>query len=485
MRVMPIDSVPSYARDRIARARALSSPFGDSGVEAPSRQELGFCSFGFGSTSGQELVCAGVPTDVRELHSSELASCRAQEAGGGQAVHAASIQCQGFVRRGGVLTSARVEAPRGGGKSGDGADNFFRDLKAWLQARGQGSPDKGGGRDKGKSGKPGKGKGKQQAVDRPPASSNGRDDQVLRAVIRLVQRAEAKGTHGICERLRNLVHHAEEGQKLTSGRAARKQKAKDKKGQQQQSFYDSKAWLTENQGSSSYSAGKGKGQQPMEGWHVDRSLQAITAGEARKRLEAQQPLGAASIVVKDSEQATVLQNLAKVHEVKDKVAIISQRDLGDGATTRDVTCVKGDRREVREWKAVPLTSAGSSETPTVRLKSSFQPPALDLQTVRIIAARGFMEPAMWANLQGSPRDVVTKLLGSKPIRAEGWKLVSGPQRGSVICRLSYLRKGGGPEDIRIVRSLWPLRRGPREGSAGEGGGSVDCAGRHVRGCLLA
>ena len=37
-----------------------------------------------------------------------------------------------------------------------------------------------------------------------------------------------------------------------------------------------------------------------------------------------------------------------------------------------------------------------------------------------------MEPAMWATLQGSPRDVVTKLLGSKPIRAEGWKLVSGP-----------------------------------------------------------
>ena len=164
----------------------------------------------------------------------------------------------------------------------------------------------------------------------------------------------------------------------------------------------------------------------MEGWQVDRSLQAITAGEARKRLEAQQPLGAASIVVKDSEQATALQNLAKVHEVKDKVAIISQRDLGDGATARDVTCIKGDRREVREWKAVPLTPAGPSETPTVRLKSSFQPPARDLQTVRLIAARGFMEPAMWATLQDSPRDVVTKLLGSKPIRAEGWKLVSGP-----------------------------------------------------------
>ena len=132
---------------------------------------------------------------------------------------------------------------------------------------------------------------------------------------------------------------------------------------------------------------KGRANNRWKDGKLARSLQAITAGEARKRLEAQQPLGAASIVVKDSEQAAALQNLAKVHEVKDKVAIISQRDLGDGATTRDVTCIKGDRREVREWKAVPLTSAGSSETPTVRLKSSFQPPARDLQTVRIIAAR--------------------------------------------------------------------------------------------------
>ena len=121
MRVVPIVSVPSSVRDRNARARALSSSFEDSGVEAPSRQELGFPSFGFGSAPGQELVRAGfVPTDVRELHSSELASCRAQEAGGVQAVQAASIQCQSFVRQGGVLTSARVEAPRAGGKSGDG-----------------------------------------------------------------------------------------------------------------------------------------------------------------------------------------------------------------------------------------------------------------------------------------------------------------------------------------------------------------------------
>ena len=67
--------------------------------------------------------------------------------------------------------------PRGGGNS-DGDDNFFRDLKAWLQARSQGSPDKDGGHDKGKGGKAGKGKGK-QAVARTPTGSNARDDQVL------------------------------------------------------------------------------------------------------------------------------------------------------------------------------------------------------------------------------------------------------------------------------------------------------------------
>lgn len=346
------------------------------------------------------------------------------------------LVCAVFERRAGGYrqVSEHTEAPRGGGRTEDD-DTFFKDLKAWLMSRGREPQCKGSGNGKGKGGKVGRSNSQQQ-----PASStaSAKDDAVLKAVLRLVERAETRGAQGINDRLRTLVHQADQGKQLSSGRAARKQKAKesgraarkqkaqDKKKGQQQSFYDSNAWLTENQGSSSYSAGKGKGQQPMEGWHVDRSLQAITAGEARKRLEAQQPLGAASIIVKDSEQATALQNLAKVHEVKDKVAIISQRDLGDGATTRDVTCIKGDRREVREWKAVPLTSAGPSETPTVRLKSSFQPPARDLQTVRIIAARSFMEPAMWANLQGSPRDVVTKLLGSKPIRAEGWKLVSGP-----------------------------------------------------------
>ena len=56
VRVVPIVSVPSSARDRNARARLLSSPFEDSGVEAPSRQELGFSSFGF--DNGLRARCA-------------------------------------------------------------------------------------------------------------------------------------------------------------------------------------------------------------------------------------------------------------------------------------------------------------------------------------------------------------------------------------------------------------------------------------------
>ena len=69
-------------------------------------------------------------------------------------------------------------------------------------------------------------------------------------------------------------------------------------------------------------------------------------------------------------QAAELQNLARLHEVQGKVAIVCQQPMGNSDQKLDLTC------------------------------------------------------EIWKALQASPKEVICKLLGKKLRRSEGWKLVS-------------------------------------------------------------
>ncbi|OLP85287.1 hypothetical protein AK812_SmicGene33717 [Symbiodinium microadriaticum] len=242
------------------------------------------------------------------------------------------IQRESFVRVGSELAHVRgtVFAPRGGG--GNRNEDFLKALAHLVQqfapdggqeapaskAKGKGKaqphaakaagkgkpgaqpgvPSKGGG---GKAGAMPKGKGDRQAE---PARAS-EDDQLLAAVVRVVNRPS------------------------------------------KQSFYDSfpaKAQLSQR-------TGKGQGQgQDTTGWLVDRSAEAITAGEAKSRLLDQVPLKSGTIVVREQGQAAELQNLARLHEVQGKVAIVCQQPMGTDDQTLDLTCVKGNRCEAFHGK---------------------------------------------------------------------------------------------------------------------------------------
>ena len=186
------------------------------------------------------------------------------------------LACANFVRQGSEIQASAQNIPAPGGGGGDG--QFFHDLKQWLQRYDQGK-----GKNKGKANQ-----GQKQATN--AWSSATKDDQVYR----LMGRAERTGTSGLSDKLCNLLEHADKGQKLTSGRAARKQKAKEKKQPKKQSFYSSQSWGTSvtapqhQDENPATSAGKGKGQP----WLPDRSMAAIPAAVAAKRLEEQIPLRA-------------------------------------------------------------------------------------------------------------------------------------------------------------------------------------------------
>ena len=137
-------------------------------------------------------------------------------------------------------------------------------------------------------------------------------------------------------------------------------------------------------------------------------MQAITAGEARRRIQEQLPLQADHILVKNPDQASALRDMARVNEVQGKVALLCPGELGEAAKKCDVTCVKGERREVKQWHSMPLTRDGCPEPPVMRRQSSFKPPARDLQTLRVQAAKEFMHEEVWRALQGCPREVVGK-----------------------------------------------------------------------------
>ena len=285
--------------------------------------------------------------------------------------------------------------------------------------------------DGGKGKKDGKGKAKTNS-SRQTSSALARDDEVYKAVVRLMGRAETRGTAGFGDRLRSLMQNADEGKKLNGGRAARKQQAKDRK--QQQTFYDPPSWTeheaamptqpsTTSKDSQEWSnkaatkSGKGKGD-----WQPDRSMKTISGTDAIKKLQDQQTLGdqVEAIVVKNQSQAVTLANLAKVSELQDKIAIVSPFDLGEGAGERDITCVRGDRRAVQKWNSVPLTSQGYPEAKSVRKQSTFQPPKRTLQTLRVMCVRTYMLPDMWRVLQNSPSEVC-RLLGHKCHKTETWR----------------------------------------------------------------
>ena len=130
------------------------------------------------------------------------------------------------------------------------------------------------------------------------------------------------------------------------------------------------------------------------------------------------------MVVKSPEEATELRNLARVNEVQGRIALISQHDLGNEAMPRDITCVRAGRREVQKWQELALTSEGCPVKPAVRRQSTFQPPSRELQTVRVLAVKHYMEPTIWRHLLDGPKEVVSRFLGTRPHRAEGWKQLS-------------------------------------------------------------
>ena len=360
---------------------------------------------------------------------------------GHKAGSACDIKCTGLVRvRDTLLRHSEVpRAPRGGGKSNH---DFLRALRQLVEefspqtedrpAKGKGSSQPattGKGNPKGKGG-PSKGKGPSSgAHGDPKASGVGRepnDDQLLAAIGRLVQRATVNGSQGLGDRIRQVLSSAETGKQLTSGRAERRRKAKARKagGGQLQSFYSA---LPQRQ---PRSASRERKAHVHTGWQVDKSMPAITAGEAKRRMQEQLPLQAERILVKNPDQATELMDMARVNEVKGKVALLCQGELGEEAKKCDVTCIKGDRREVKQWQAVALTREGCPEPPLVRRQSSFKPPARKLQTLRVLAAKTFMHADMWQTMQDSPKEVVNRLLGLRAHKAEGWKLVTGHGQGS-------------------------------------------------------
>ena len=262
------------------------------------------------------------------------------------------------------------------------------------------------------------------------------------------------------------MHHADEGQKLTSGRAARKQKAKDKKKGQQQSFYDTKAWLTSSFSSanptagSGKSAGKGKGQ-----WLPDRSVQAIPGDRAIQLLQDQKPLPTDTVVVHTAAQASKLQDLARVNEVQDKIAVVCPGELGEEAGKRDVTCIRGDQRQVQAWNAVALTPGGLPEKPTVRKVSTFKPPSRNLQTLRVLCPRDYMDPEMWRALQQYPSEVVKRCTSISFIKAESWRITTEGTEHLMTGYLTY-------EQSQAVSALqlsgphgssWKLLRGTHRG----------------------
>ena len=166
------------------------------------------------------------------------------------------IQRESFVRVGSELAHVRgtVFAPRGGG--GNRNEDFLKALAHLVQqfapdggqeapaskAKGKGKaqphaakaagkgkpgaqpgvPSKGGG---GKAGAMPKGKGDRQAE---PARAS-EDDQLLAAVVRVVNRASAQGAQGLAGRLHAILKSASEGRPLSSGRAERRRRAKKKK----------------------------------------------------------------------------------------------------------------------------------------------------------------------------------------------------------------------------------------------------------------
>ena len=185
----------------------------------------------------------------------------------------------------------------------------------------------------------------------------------------MVNRAAVSGIRG---RLQQLVKHASDGKPLKSSRAERRKRAREKKRQPATA--------------AAIGTGKGRGQ-GSHAWQVDRSLVTISAGEAKRRLEEQQPLNAEAIVVKNGSQAESLVNLAQVSAYKGQVAVISQDDLGEKAKKLDVPCIKGDRRSVKQWSSVALTADGCPAQTVLRKTSTFKPPVREVKTLRILGVR--------------------------------------------------------------------------------------------------
>ena len=288
---MPIVSVPSSARDRNARAasghgaREAECERGvnqqrlrvDSGAdmqhEASGRQVSDFSLFDFGSAQGQELGDVGAGgRDLRssdfphaapsenlfarsfaagELHSSEPASsdlCRHANFADQQAT---SVRCISQVRRGGelqvVAEADTFRAPRGGGKTNQ---DFLQALQQLVEqfnpttvpphtkAKGKGQQPKPppGGKGAKAKGTGGQGKGPKGGK---AEQAGPKDDQLLAAIGRLVQRASVNGAQGLGDRIRQVLASAEAGKPLASGRAERKRRAKARKAGegQLQSFY--------------------------------------------------------------------------------------------------------------------------------------------------------------------------------------------------------------------------------------------------------
>ncbi|CAE7370824.1 unnamed protein product, partial [Symbiodinium sp. CCMP2456] len=273
-----------------------------------SQQGLNFSSFGFG----------GAGCLARNLRSSELADHGHQENLFGQPpgmtgsrTKVSDIQRASLVRSDGLLTSTprTAHAPRGGGRD-EGA--FLKALQQLVEKFAEGQPAAAKGKGKqvqssgsegqvrgqgsgkpapaGGAGKAGKAKGKGEGR---PSSNSVDEKQLLAAIARLVGRASEQGPSGLCDRLCSVIESA---------------KAKADASAAKQSFYAS--WAPRIK-----AAGEGKAQDQV-GWLVDRSVQAITAGEARRRMQEQIPLQAERILVKNPDQATVLMDMARVNEVK-------------------------------------------------------------------------------------------------------------------------------------------------------------------------
>ncbi|CAE7276521.1 unnamed protein product [Symbiodinium sp. CCMP2592] len=298
---------------------------------------------------------------------------------------------------------------------------------------------------RGPKGSPGKGKGGpsndapprrvsfQAPVEQSPPQTQV-EATLLAQLKALVTQCEATGTKGLLSKLKALAQVPEPAPRFVPGPASRP-------GPKLPSAPQSRAL------SSTPASGKGggksrkdaQGPQGQQSWAIDTKWwpgvlsSAATLDQSLEEGEEPGDNVAATVTL---EQAKALMGLAKVHELKSKVALIIKDWHGPKAPEGLTATKTWIRLADSKWKEV-WTTALAQDLPTwgsvpkvVECKTV--PEQIKQATLKVIIPKAFQPPCDWDELCRKPASAVRTLLPEAlSVRSYGWHLLE--QRDEAIC----------------------------------------------------